>query len=361
MSDIYKFTTTYTGLNFTAVNGYFSDNANFFNANLYGPIATGTITNFTNLTTATNGVETVNTGSSFSVQWVGYLLANATGTWTFGLNSDDASYMWIGSNAASGYTTGNANINNYGQHTVGTAPGVTCTISLTSGTYYPIRIQYGQNGSGCDCQFCYKPPGGSSYIYDFSGIAFTTTTAYPLYGSPVSMSQGATAGRQLVMPANTWYRTLRTLSFYSIGNATSNSWGSYNANINKWYDFSTVLSLYPIGAWVCLAYHGQMFALQIQSPDNYQIEGALIEQTASATLSAWSPGTIASVILPTWTGGSPNNPGYYVEVSPTASQPIIMFDASSYNCYSGYGSPGNSVNTAWVNTGTWGTTYNATP
>ena len=70
----------------------------------------------------------------------GYFLPKNTGSYTFFLNSDDASYLWIGNNALQGYTKENALVQNGGIHG---ALEVSASISLTAGVYYPIRIIYG--------------------------------------------------------------------------------------------------------------------------------------------------------------------------------------------------------------------------
>jgi hypothetical protein len=98
-----------------------------------------------------------------SIEYKGYFLATYTGTHTFYLNSDDGSFMWIGPTALSGFTTANALVQNGGLHP---PTEVNATISLVAGTYYPIRIQFG-NG----------PAGGGSLIasYAHSGQAKTNT------------------------------------------------------------------------------------------------------------------------------------------------------------------------------------------
>jgi hypothetical protein len=132
------------GLYRTRYTGYFADNVNWFS-------------------TATAEATTVQTtvieepisedGNSFSMQWLGYFVPSTTETYTFYLNSDDASYMWIGSNAVSGFTTGNATVNDGGLHGPVEVSG---TASLTAGVYYPIRIQYGENGGGDVMYFNYS-------------------------------------------------------------------------------------------------------------------------------------------------------------------------------------------------------------
>jgi hypothetical protein len=98
-----------------------------------------------------------------SIQYKGYFLATYTGTHTFYLSSDDGSFMWIGPTALTGYTTANALIQNGGLHGV---QEVSATISLVAGTYYPVRIQFGNGPAG---------PGALTASYAHSGQAKTST------------------------------------------------------------------------------------------------------------------------------------------------------------------------------------------
>ena len=98
-----------------------------------------------------------------SIEYKGYFLATYTGTHTFYLNSDDGSYLWIGLTALSGYTTANALVQNGGLHALSE---VSATISLVAGTYYPIRIQFGNGPAG---------PGALTASYAHSGQAKTST------------------------------------------------------------------------------------------------------------------------------------------------------------------------------------------
>jgi hypothetical protein len=140
------------GLFKTTYAGYFAEDVNFF--------ATATPTTFgANPATSvqTTVIEEPNSedGELFSVQWLGYFKPTTTETHTFFLNSDDASYMWIGATAVTGFTTGNALINNGGAH----APvEVSGSIALTAGQYYPVRIQFGEAGGGDELQFNYETP-----------------------------------------------------------------------------------------------------------------------------------------------------------------------------------------------------------
>ena len=116
--------------------GYFNDNVNWFEtATLHGDVNQLTaIDNFTS------------NADSYSWQWTGYFKPSTTENYTFFTSSDDASHLWIGDNATAGFTTANANVNNAGLH--GNTEKSSVPVSLTKGVYYPIRIQFGENGGG---------------------------------------------------------------------------------------------------------------------------------------------------------------------------------------------------------------------
>lgn len=146
-------TITYTaGLYKTTYAGYFNDVVSFF--------ATATPTTFgtnpaTSVQTTAISEAASDDGTNFSCQWLGYFLPSTTETYTFFTSSDDASYVWVGSNALTDFTTANATVNNGGAHGNRERSG---TISLTSGVYYPIRIQFGEIGGGDVMTFNYSTP-----------------------------------------------------------------------------------------------------------------------------------------------------------------------------------------------------------
>jgi hypothetical protein len=114
--------------------GYFADDVNWF--------ATATqVAADVNTSPITDGDH----GELFSIQWLGYFLATTTETYTFFTTSDDASYLWVGATALSGFATANATVNNGGLHGAVEQSG---TAALIAGTYYPIRIQFGENTGG---------------------------------------------------------------------------------------------------------------------------------------------------------------------------------------------------------------------
>lgn len=130
------------GLYKTTYAGYFNDVVSFF--------ASATPTTYgtnpaTSVQTAAISEASSNDGEVFSCQWLGYFKPTTTETYTFYLSSDDASYMWIGSNAITGFTTANATVKNGGLHGNLEKSG---TAALTANTYYPVRIQFGEYTGG---------------------------------------------------------------------------------------------------------------------------------------------------------------------------------------------------------------------
>jgi hypothetical protein len=141
--------------------GYYNDDVNWF--------ATATQT----AAVADSTLAIAATPETTSIQWLGYFVPATTETYTFFISSDDASYLWIGANAVSGFTTGNALINNGGTHA---AVELSATIALTAGVRYAIRIQTG-NGGG---------PGSHSTSFSTPTIAKTQTFTGRVFYSPVT-------------------------------------------------------------------------------------------------------------------------------------------------------------------------------
>ena len=141
------------GLSWGYYTGYFNDDVNFFTG---APSVSGIVTSIPSINAGTNGYVPANQSwSNYSVQWTGWFLSNYTGTWTFYTNSDDASYLWIGPNATSGFTVANSTVNNAGLHGMVERSG---TASLVAGQYYPIRIQFGESGSGDNMIVSFENP-----------------------------------------------------------------------------------------------------------------------------------------------------------------------------------------------------------
>jgi len=126
---------------------------------------------FTNTATATaattsNDFIIAAIAETTTVLYTGYLLATYTGTWTFTITSDDASYLWVGSTAVTGYTTSNKLAG-----ASWSGPG-TGTISLTAGEYYPIRLLYGNGPASGNLNLTYAHTGQAA-TNDFTGKLFS--------------------------------------------------------------------------------------------------------------------------------------------------------------------------------------------
>ena len=153
-----------TGLHGRRFNTYFSDN-------------------MANLTTPDGTTENRSSWSSYPIgttdTWIfrGYFLADTTSTtWRFRTTSDDASYVWIGSNARASDTslnTEDAVVDNGGIHSSRTRSSG--AISLTGGVFYPIAIVVGNNTGPGSLTLSWSA--GSIYSSDGDGYFFRNPKA----------------------------------------------------------------------------------------------------------------------------------------------------------------------------------------
>ena len=135
--------------------------------------------NMGNLTTPTNS-EIRSSWSSYSVgttdTWLfrGYFFPDVTATnWRFRTNSDDASYVWIGSDSTAVDTslnTSNAIVNNGGLH--GAQTRTSSNVSLTEGVFYPFAVVIGNNSGPGILTLEFSSDGGSNYSSDGEGFFF---------------------------------------------------------------------------------------------------------------------------------------------------------------------------------------------
>lgn len=88
--------------------------------------------------------------TQWSAKWAGTFKAPTTGTYTFSLNSDDGSRLYINNQEV---------INSWQDQASTTTTG---TISLTAGQSYPIEVDYYQNGGGSNLNFGLLLPGASN-------------------------------------------------------------------------------------------------------------------------------------------------------------------------------------------------------
>lgn len=134
----------YSGLWGKRVSGYYNDDVNYFSSRTV--VEARAVTDFPYFSSYTD---------QYSWEFTGYFRAPADGTYTFATTSDDASHLWIGSTAVSGFSTGNALVNNGGLHG---ARYVQASINLLANVYYPVRIQFGENyGADVLAVYIYGP------------------------------------------------------------------------------------------------------------------------------------------------------------------------------------------------------------
>ena len=157
------------GLYKTTYAGYFADNVNFFATATPQAFGTNPITS---VQTTSIFEPATDDGTQFSCQWLGYFKPTTSETYTFFTSSDDASYVWVGSNAQTGFTTTNSTVNNGGLHGNTEKSG---SIALTAGVYYPIRIQFGEQGGGDVLTFNYSTP-TITKTTNVTGLVFYNST-----------------------------------------------------------------------------------------------------------------------------------------------------------------------------------------
>ena len=157
------------GLYKTTYSGYFSDNVNFFATATPASVGGNPATS---VQTTSIFEPAQDDGENFSCQWLGYFKPTTSETYTFFTSSDDASYVWVGSNAQTGFTTGNSTVNNGGLHGTLEKFG---SIALTAGTYYPIRIQFGELSGGDVMTFNYSTP-TITKTTNVTGLVFYNST-----------------------------------------------------------------------------------------------------------------------------------------------------------------------------------------
>lgn len=132
---------------------------------------TATITQTQNFENSTNFGTTRALSNNTSWQWVGYFRANDTSNHNFYIGADEDAYFWIGDKAFNGYTTGNADMYSIANNSTNIT-----NLPLTSGVYYPVRLQWGHpaNPTFAGLSLSYRN-GIQGNTYDFSGLFFNFT------------------------------------------------------------------------------------------------------------------------------------------------------------------------------------------
>lgn len=97
--------------------------------------------------------------NNYAVKFEGYLYAPTTGTYTFGIDSDDAADIVVNNNLVAHFYDGHGFKNSY---TSGSNQ-VSSTISLTGGQYYQFTVRFEEASGGDGISVGWKKPGDSNY------------------------------------------------------------------------------------------------------------------------------------------------------------------------------------------------------
>ncbi|KAK6544349.1 hypothetical protein TWF694_001050 [Orbilia ellipsospora] len=119
---------------------------------------------------------TPNVASVYVMQYRGYFLAPATGTYIFSFSAiNDILYFWTGDNAVMGFTKGNADGVAMRNGTVNGA--FSRSYNLTAGQYFPVRIQHADAGAGGSFSFTVTNSAGNQYVINNTPSKFLVAFA----------------------------------------------------------------------------------------------------------------------------------------------------------------------------------------
>ena len=183
------------------------------------------------------------TTTNFAIMHVGYVYAKQSGTYTFEIDAaDDIVYIWCGPLAYAGFDSANALL-----MTTYLNPGVTATMYMVEGTYYPLRVLWDQGGGPGSFAMTITAPDGSSilnstspanpYIQQFSCDG-TSAPAFPTY-QPLNYSlstnnqAAGTCGSSSCSAPSTFTLSASSAS-NSLGTVTYNS-GSGHLHLSTAY------------------------------------------------------------------------------------------------------------------------------
>ena len=286
----------------------------------------------TNNTAKTYNASDVSSLEYYSALFLGYIKPTTTQTnFQLEICSDDSSALFFGSAAATGssFSMANATINNnYIQ-------GVTCRTSnnlgtLSPGTYYPLRAEFGEWGGGDQVNIAYSTNGGSTWsnlptnwIYN-QGATVTNNSTTPTINTPTlttgtdtgaSNTDGVTGANTLTFTGSetmggssnatvTIYSTgssSATTGGTSVGTATVTSSGTYNVNVTGYagadtFYYATIATsdgLYTVATPGSKEVKGNF--LTVSTPAGGAKDGvALARQPVIATTDGSTPGTVTA-------------------------------------------------------------------
>ena len=144
-------------------------------------ISATTALNWSNAGTIRNaGVNAPSNGDYFSVEVTGTFIPTQTGTYSFGINSDDGSDLLIGGTLVTSY---------YGGH--GMSGYRYGTIYLVAGTSYSFKARMQEYGGGEGLAVVWRRPSGGSYTIWTSELAGAVTwSSWSLYKTLYTNTSG---------------------------------------------------------------------------------------------------------------------------------------------------------------------------
>ena len=275
------------GLKGTRYVGYFNDDVNWFaTAPKHGD--TNQITDFTYFTSS---------NELYSWEWTGSFKASTSGVYTFCTNSDDASYLWLGPSAKTGFTQGNALVDNRGLHGM---REICNTTTLVGGSFYPIRIQFGENYGGDAIIVRFTPPGSSTTIYNgtgfyFGGMGLTKaegdapfTPTLPTSNSPGAITYSSSNTSVATIDTTTGLVSVvgRGTTTLTATQAASGTWASTSTSIDL-----RVLQRATVGSFALptgITFASAPFA---PTPPTSNSPGAWSYESSNTAVAKWDPAT----------------------------------------------------------------------
>ncbi len=277
----------------------------------------------------------------FSVRWTGQIEARSTETYTFYLNSDDGSRLYINNTLV---------VNNWSDHQAAEVSG---SIALTRGTKYSITVEFYDAGSDAICQLYWSTPTvftkqivPQTQLYNSYVQPTVAPTSAPGTGDGLSGNyyQGtALSGTALLTRVDpTVNFTWGTGSFMTGGPSDSFSarWtGQVQARSSETYTFYLnhddgarmwVNNVQIINNWTDHAAVEDTGTIDLTMGNKYTITVEFYENSGDATCQlSWSTFTIAKEIIPksqlysSATPATPTQPPVTPTPTRTPTQPPV--------------------------------------
>lgn len=174
-------------------------NTAYSNTTLFwsGTMAATTCLNFYAYTTLTSAGASVPTnGDYYATEVTGTFVPKETGTYWFGVNSDDGGDIIINGTVVTTY---------YGGH--GMSGPITGSIYLVQGTSYSFKARMQEYGGGDGLAVVWKRPSQSVYSLqtDEIGVTTTTTSAWALDATAYTNSTGYYGFSRTTAAGTDWY------------------------------------------------------------------------------------------------------------------------------------------------------------